>query len=323
MGKYDFKPENNWTNVSQAAKDFVSDLLEYNPTKRLSALQALNHPWIRDQCSPLEWCPTLASDLEDMSTKLLTKKPCSGVKKLALYTIARRASAKEVREIRRLFSHFNASRNGSISFEEFRAVLSHKCTEDELQSLFNMLSFNSKSGHLNYTDFITALIDTREYMDENRLAETFRILDYDDTGYITIKHLRHFLTEHYNDTEIQRILDEADDNHDGQVTFEDFLALFKEKEAQNEMSKEDDPLLPIQPEKNKTDNTEDQLLEFLSPCKESKKPEEQRPEDDDNDDDDDNNNDLDSSNSFDVFELFDEKHRDDIKKDLLQNDHFA
>ena len=41
-------------------------------------------------------------------------------------------------------------------------------------------------------------------MDENRLAETFRILDYDDTRHVTIKQLRHFLTEHYNDTEIQK-----------------------------------------------------------------------------------------------------------------------
>lgn len=102
-------------------------------------------------------------------------------------------------------------------------------------------------------------------MDENRLAETFRILDYDDAGHVTIKHLRHFLTEHYNDTEMQRMLDEADDNHDGQVMLEDFLALFKEKEAQNEMSKEDDPLLPMQLEKNKTDDAKDQ---FLSPCEE-------------------------------------------------------
>ena len=45
----------------------------------------------------------------------------------------------------------------------------------------------------------------------------------------------------------KKILDEADDNHDGQVTFEDFLALFKEKEAQNEISKENDLLLPMQP----------------------------------------------------------------------------
>jgi len=327
VGKYDFIPENNWNKVSQAAKDFVSDLLEYDPSERLSALQAMNHPWIRAQSSPSEWCPTLTSDLEEISTKLLTKKPCSGVKKLALYTIARRATAKEVREIRRLFSHFNTSKNGSISFEEFRAVLSHKCTEDELQSLFNMLSFNSNSGHLNYTDFIAALIDTREYMDENRLAETFRILDYDDTGYITIKHLRHFLTEHYNDTDIQRILDEADVNHDGQVTFEDFLELFKEKEPQDEISKENDPLLQIQLQNNNTDNTEEQLLEFLTPCKENKKPEQQQqqPEDDDDDDDDDdnNNNDLDGSKNFDVFELFNEKDRDDIKKDLLKNEFFA
>ena len=307
VGKYDFIPEKNWTKISQPAKDFVSALLEYDPTKRLSAIEAMNHPWLRSQCTQSSM---QTSDLEKMSTKLLTKKPCAGVKKLALYTLARRATAKEVREIRRLFNHFNTSKNGSISFEEFRAVLSHKCTEDELQSLFNMLSFNSESGHLNYTDFITALIDTREYMDENRLAETFRILDYDDTGYITVKHLRHFLNEHYNETDIQRILDEADVNHDGLVTFEDFLELFKEKD---EIPENDSPRL--------SDNTQDQLIEFLStPCKEEDQRQGEQPEDDEKENEDDE---LRKSNSYDVFELFNEKDRDDIKKDLLQNDYFA
>ena len=38
------RPE--WQGVSQPAKDLVLKLLERDPTKRLSAEEALNHPWI-------------------------------------------------------------------------------------------------------------------------------------------------------------------------------------------------------------------------------------------------------------------------------------
>jgi len=46
--KYDF-PSPEWDDVSATAKDFVSKLLVVNPADRLSAEQALTHPWIVEQ----------------------------------------------------------------------------------------------------------------------------------------------------------------------------------------------------------------------------------------------------------------------------------
>ena len=36
-----------WQNVSQVAKDFVKTLLNKDPLKRISAKQALDHPWLQ------------------------------------------------------------------------------------------------------------------------------------------------------------------------------------------------------------------------------------------------------------------------------------
>jgi tRNA A-37 threonylcarbamoyl transferase component Bud32 len=46
--KFDF-PSPEWDDVSATAKDFVSKLLVVNPADRLSAEQALAHPWIVEQ----------------------------------------------------------------------------------------------------------------------------------------------------------------------------------------------------------------------------------------------------------------------------------
>lgn len=37
-----------WNNVSENAKDFIQKLLQMDPTKRMSAVQALNHPWLKE-----------------------------------------------------------------------------------------------------------------------------------------------------------------------------------------------------------------------------------------------------------------------------------
>jgi len=38
-----------WTDVSLNAKDLISRLLITDPSKRLTAKQALNHPWVKGE----------------------------------------------------------------------------------------------------------------------------------------------------------------------------------------------------------------------------------------------------------------------------------
>ena len=47
-GDFSFTPDEYWHNVSQAARDFVTQCLTVDPKKRMTALEALNHRWIAD-----------------------------------------------------------------------------------------------------------------------------------------------------------------------------------------------------------------------------------------------------------------------------------
>lgn len=56
-GKVDF-PKNEWRKISSKAKDLVSRMLEADPEKRISAKEAVDHPWIvglsqrKNRCHP-------------------------------------------------------------------------------------------------------------------------------------------------------------------------------------------------------------------------------------------------------------------------------
>jgi len=50
-GHFDFPPT-YWAGVSDSAKDLIRKLLNVDPKKRLTATQALEHPWLRGETAP-------------------------------------------------------------------------------------------------------------------------------------------------------------------------------------------------------------------------------------------------------------------------------
>lgn len=53
MADYSFTPFECWRNVSQAARDFINRCLTVDPPDRLTAHEALQHPWINPEASRL------------------------------------------------------------------------------------------------------------------------------------------------------------------------------------------------------------------------------------------------------------------------------
>lgn len=46
-GRFSFD-DKCWSNISDKAKDFITQLLTYKPENRPTAEQALKHPWVTD-----------------------------------------------------------------------------------------------------------------------------------------------------------------------------------------------------------------------------------------------------------------------------------
>ena len=66
--EFDF-PDDDWANVSESAKHFISQLLRKNPLKRMPAAEALKHRWLTEKGGRTEKNLSTLASLRNMGAK--------------------------------------------------------------------------------------------------------------------------------------------------------------------------------------------------------------------------------------------------------------
>ncbi|POO03079.1 Serine/threonine protein kinase [Trema orientale] len=115
--------EQPWPSLSVEAKDFVKRLLNKDPRKRMTAAQALGHPWIRnynDVNVPL-----------DILTFRLMKAymRSSSLRKAALKALARTLTVDELFYLKEQFTLLEPNKNSTISLDNIRMALTKNATD--------------------------------------------------------------------------------------------------------------------------------------------------------------------------------------------------
>eukprot|EP00249_Psilotum_nudum_P023364 c28847_g1_i1 orf=1386-3134(+) len=110
-----------WPSVSTEAKDFVKRLLNKDYRRRMTASQALTHPWLRgDHTIPL-----------DVMVYKLVKQylRSSSLKRAALKAVTKILTENELFYLRSQFALLEPNKDGMISLENFRMALVRNATE--------------------------------------------------------------------------------------------------------------------------------------------------------------------------------------------------
>ncbi|GFP97738.1 calcium-dependent protein kinase 29 [Phtheirospermum japonicum] len=225
-GHVDLQSSPPWPSISNGAKDLIRRMLTVDPKKRITAAEALEHPWLKEDGE--------ASDKPIDSAVLIRMKQfraMNKLKKLALMVIAENLSEEDIKGLKQMFNNMDTDGSGTITYEELRTGLTKlgsKLSEPEIKQLMEAADVD-KNGSIDYIEFITATMHRHRLDREENLHKAFCHFDKDNSGHITRDELRQAMTQYGmgDEATIDEVLDDVDTDKDGKINYDEFVAMMR------------------------------------------------------------------------------------------------
>ena len=215
-------PEKKWSKISNEAKDLINHMIAPE-NERYNAKQVLSHPWLKNAVKynlvNLNFDPIFFNDYAKSTL----------IKKISLLFIASRLDENEIDDLKKIFIAFDKRKDGQILYEELKQGLiqlkTEHINEEEIHNLFKTIDVD-KNGKIDYTEFLAATLQKKNYLKIERLYEAFCLFDKDNSGKITKEELMRVLkVDKSQEKEIEKIIKDADKDGDGVINYKEFLEL--------------------------------------------------------------------------------------------------
>jgi len=231
-GKYSLT-DPAWEHISDSAKSLVAQLLEVDPVKRLTASQALAHPWI-EQVENTSTVP-----LNRTLTNMKKFTSYARLKRLSLEVIGQHLASSQQEQhdqyminLREIFQALDKDGKGQIRAED----LARAIVEDSKKlNSYNVLSSaqdladilrdadTDGNGMIDLKEFFAAAINETIYMQDEKLTLAFNFFDKDKSGTITLDELREAYGPDVSITHLEEDFQKYDLNNDGVIDYDEFV----------------------------------------------------------------------------------------------------
>ena len=236
-GKYDLESP-PFNKLSKNSLDLIQRLLTMDPEQRISAEQALNHPWFKEFKSQELYNRINDRDtIKSLISNLKRYKRTSIIQETALaYLVHNFPQIKDVVNACKLFNQIDKSGDGKITKDELYRGLGERYKSDTLQQDVDEIYKNldmDNNGYIGYEEFVRASVSKDYFVKDNVLRFAFRYFDKDGSGEITFDEIEELFAQSINDKNkiretLNNIIKEVDVNNDGKINFDEFSKVMKQ-----------------------------------------------------------------------------------------------
>ena len=210
-------------NVSQDAKDIIKSIF-VPMEQRPSASDILDTKWIKENAPHaknlsigVDW-----NHVKDYSRLNLMQKS-------VINFTAFHLNEEDTMKFVEMFKSLDENNDGVLSMEEIRKGVEEckfegNMNADDVVNMFNEMDVD-KNGLVNYTEFVSALMDYRKMVKKEQLLECFKSYDTDGSGKISFEEFCDMIKPQNEEEkkELFQLYSKFDDNGDGEIDFEEFV----------------------------------------------------------------------------------------------------
>ena len=231
-GNYTFPPL-FVQNSSEEIRDLIQQCLKVNPSERISAKKAIEHPFFN------------LYEVKEFFihvTEAFLNKTINNIKRYEIkntlqgltftYLVHNYPNQDEITPIYKVFSKFNVSNNGKMTLEElkngllkylFKGKKSRNVAEKEAEAIFAKLDYNH-SNTIECEEFVKAGIDKKLLKNKKFLEFTFDFLDKNGNGEISVEELKEVfgVSSEKDEKALVELMKSIDTDLNGQISFEEF-----------------------------------------------------------------------------------------------------
>jgi len=221
-GKFAF-PEEDWSGISKQAKDMIKKMLSYDPAKRISTADSLQHEWFKIKMAPVANVNSkkVLNNLKNFRADFKFQKA------VLLYIISFFDLKDEKDELLKTFKELDLDHDGQLTHDELMIGYSKTMGEEEarreVDRIFACIDVNN-TGAIDFTEFLLATVDHKKLLSQERMTQVFKMFDTDGSGTIDRNEIKAFFSMSENNDEgfVKELIEEVDANGDGEISFQEF-----------------------------------------------------------------------------------------------------
>ena len=234
-----------FNNISEEAKDLIKKCLIYDKNKRISAEEALNHPFFSNLDPNNLYHENI--EIKEVLFSLKNFSKHSKFYQVVLAFLSHNYAEKgQLEKLKKIFYKIDSNLDGKLSKEELMnayKLAGIKIKKAQLDKIIRSMDFDN-NGYIEYEEFIRATIPKENLFTDINLKTAFDMFDLDKNGSISLSEIKEVLGIKKNDDDkvIQELMNEVHRTGNEEITFEQF------KESMLNYAKEDIFNLTIKPE---------------------------------------------------------------------------
>ena len=211
--------------ISDEAKDLIKKCLIHDKNKRISAVEALKHPFFAN--IDLNNIYHEKIDLKEVLSSLKYFSKHSKFYQVVLAFLSHNYAEKtQLDKLKKIFYKIDTNLDGKLSKEELMnayKLAGIKIKKSQLDKIINSMDFDN-NGYIEYEEFIRATIPKENLFTDVNLKTAFDMFDLDKNGSISLSEIKEVLGIKKNDDDkvIEELMNEVQRTGNQEINFQQF-----------------------------------------------------------------------------------------------------